>query len=156
MKNLPVMAVITILSIGVAFPTGQMWICTETSAVSSTSTTQERALSCRPYVPTTDGVDISVSAWTFIDYFDDTGVTVQVEAESISFERITLQVIMTCSDGKKATESFVFREVQKGTTEETSEWGPICNEGSALQTINVTPEWANDWRCDGCGTYTIE
>lgn len=131
-----------------------MWICIETDRVSTDS--DEMTLSCRPYDPDQDGSDLSVSYSFYYDYKDDLSLEVEVTADSISFEEASLQVVLTCSDGRTPTETIRFYEVDKGTSDSGRVYGPLCDEGQSVTNISITPEWGRDWRCDGCGTYEVE
>ena len=34
--------------------------------------------------------------------------------------------------------------------------GTMCDGAQAVTSVSVTPEWDDDWKCDGCGLYEFK
>ena len=114
-----------------------MWICTETDSVGDADPV-EKTLSCRPYDPVQDGSDLSIRYEFFDDYFDRLNLELEVTANSISFEKVSIQLVVTCSDGRQPTRSITFSNIESGTSSSwdqgvTEGYDPLCREGSSLQ-----------------------
>ncbi len=136
---------------------GRTWICTETSSpapVTDDTAYPERALSCRPYDPLTDGADILVDYEFYFDYADDLELNVKVEAISLSFQHLTLTAVVVCSDNQKETFELDFYDVELGATETDGTYRGVCTSTQSVKSLSIEPEWVRDWRCSGCGTYT--
>ena len=146
-------------SLSVSLHASRMWICTEqTSTVMGVSGTEMR-LTCRPYDPAVDGSDLTVRYEFYLDWRERLALDVEVTADSISFEEVSLVVVLSCSDGRKPTESLSFRNIEVGTSETAKMggvFGELCREDASIESVSIWPEWADDWRCDGCGTHAVK
>ena len=142
-----------------AYPLGEMWICTEVSqsggqhAGEMLESNQKRVLSCLPYDPLMDGVDILVDHEFYFDYSDRLNLEIKVEPVSLSFEKLTMQAIVVCSDDRKETFSLSFNEVELGTTATDNTYWGICDPEQSVKSVSIKPEWVRDWKCGGCGTH---
>ena len=137
---------------------GRTWMCTERASLAHVgldTVSQERALSCRPYDPLTDGADILVDYEFYFDYFEDLVLDVKVEATSFSFEQLTLTAVVVCSDNQKETFEMTFHDVAQGATETDRTYWGVCAATKSAKSLSIEPQWVRDWRCSGCGTFTL-